>query len=249
MSGYDRAAIQTLYRGTRFRSRLEATWAAFFDRLGWGWTYEPMDRDGWIPDFALDSLLHRPRPVLVEVKPISGFDPEVAGKIERADDEHEVLLLGISLLQIEDGPPVIGFLREIPDGDWSPAVMGSWAGACSELKNPRGLLGFCPYQGDQVDRITGCADGALYGSQKCDPLRLERDWAAAKNAVRWEPRSARLTSPVPTPPRRTFLDTSGHDLRERLRQGILSGDRDLVTRARLDLDRHLNGSFCSEGGR
>jgi len=36
-------AIQTTYRGIRFRSRTEARWAAFFDELGWPWEYEPHD--------------------------------------------------------------------------------------------------------------------------------------------------------------------------------------------------------------
>jgi hypothetical protein len=33
-------SIPTLYRGTHFRSRLEARWAATFDSLGWYWEYE-----------------------------------------------------------------------------------------------------------------------------------------------------------------------------------------------------------------
>jgi hypothetical protein len=33
--------IETRYAGCRFRSRLEARWAVFFDRLGIAWEYEP----------------------------------------------------------------------------------------------------------------------------------------------------------------------------------------------------------------
>jgi hypothetical protein len=58
-------AIQTVYRGIEYRSRLEARWAAMFDRLGWQFTYEPFDGDGYIPDF----LIHGEDPFLVEVKP------------------------------------------------------------------------------------------------------------------------------------------------------------------------------------
>jgi hypothetical protein len=32
--------IETLYRGYRFRSRLEARWAVFFDVAGIPWQYE-----------------------------------------------------------------------------------------------------------------------------------------------------------------------------------------------------------------
>jgi hypothetical protein len=36
------AAVPMSYRGTRFRSTLEADWAATFDSLGWHWEYEPI---------------------------------------------------------------------------------------------------------------------------------------------------------------------------------------------------------------
>jgi hypothetical protein len=50
-SGYCYANIPTLYGGVKFRSRLEARWAAFADLAGWEWEYEPVDLKGWIPDF------------------------------------------------------------------------------------------------------------------------------------------------------------------------------------------------------
>lgn len=56
---------QTEYSGHTFRSRLEATWAAFFDLCGISWAYEPVDLDGWVPDFVLWMDV----PVYVEVKP------------------------------------------------------------------------------------------------------------------------------------------------------------------------------------
>ena len=33
-------AIPTLYRGVKFRSKLEARWAVFFDEMGLSWRYE-----------------------------------------------------------------------------------------------------------------------------------------------------------------------------------------------------------------
>ncbi len=41
-------AIDTEYNGYRFRSRLEARWAVFFDTLGMPYMYEPegFDLDG-----------------------------------------------------------------------------------------------------------------------------------------------------------------------------------------------------------
>ena len=50
-------AIETAYNGYRFRSRLEARWAVFFDALGVEYEYEPegFDIDGtwYLPDFYL----------------------------------------------------------------------------------------------------------------------------------------------------------------------------------------------------
>lgn len=51
-------AIETWYRGIKFRSRLEARWAIFFDTLGIYWIYEPEGfvlEDGtmYLPDFYL----------------------------------------------------------------------------------------------------------------------------------------------------------------------------------------------------
>lgn len=56
-------AIETKYKGYRFRSRLEARWAVFFDALGMDWEYEPEGFDlgdaGWyLPDFWV-PLDHR----------------------------------------------------------------------------------------------------------------------------------------------------------------------------------------------
>jgi hypothetical protein len=54
-------AIETEYKGYRFRSRLEARWAVFFDRLGIEWQYEPegfvlSDETRYLPDFYLPRL-------------------------------------------------------------------------------------------------------------------------------------------------------------------------------------------------
>ena len=50
--------IETIYKGHRFRSRLEARWAVFFDHIGINWIYEPEgfefpDGTKYLPDFYL----------------------------------------------------------------------------------------------------------------------------------------------------------------------------------------------------
>lgn len=50
-------AIETIYKGCRFRSRLEARWAVFFDAIGVEWKYEEqgyeVDGHRYLPDFWL----------------------------------------------------------------------------------------------------------------------------------------------------------------------------------------------------
>ena len=84
---YNIAAIPTTYNGVQFRSRLEARWGAFFDVMGWEWTYEPFDLPGWSPDFLLCAF---GKEYLVEVKPITSFDHDTARKMLRAVGMGEV---------------------------------------------------------------------------------------------------------------------------------------------------------------
>lgn len=55
-------AIETAYKGYRFRSRLEARWAVFFDALGLKWEYEPegFELPGgvrYLPDFYIGTYV------------------------------------------------------------------------------------------------------------------------------------------------------------------------------------------------
>jgi hypothetical protein len=65
-------AIETFYKGHRFRSRLEARWAVFFDALGLRWEYEVEgyelpDGTRYLPDFKLITPQGNYR--WVEIKP------------------------------------------------------------------------------------------------------------------------------------------------------------------------------------
>lgn len=72
--------ITTIYRGYRFRSRLEARWAVFLDALGVKWEYEAEGYDlgeaGWyLPDFWLPKLK-----MFLEVKRVGGMTPQARRK-------------------------------------------------------------------------------------------------------------------------------------------------------------------------
>ena len=67
--------IETSYRGYRFRSRLEARWAIFFDTLNIDWEYEKEGYklpSGWyLPDFWINTVN-----MFAEVKPGQFSDKE-----------------------------------------------------------------------------------------------------------------------------------------------------------------------------
>lgn len=76
--------IETIWKGCRFRSRLEARWAVFFETLGVRWEYEAQGfelRDGtrYLPDFYLPD-----QKIYIEIKPAFDYRPKniyMAGKI------------------------------------------------------------------------------------------------------------------------------------------------------------------------
>lgn len=78
--------IETVYKGYRFRSRLEARWAVFFDALDIEWYYEPegfqlSDGTMYLPDFYLPQCK-----TFFEVKGIM-----------KEEDQHKIDLLSADL--------------------------------------------------------------------------------------------------------------------------------------------------------
>ena len=180
-------AIETHYNGVAFRSRLEAKWAAMFDLLGWQWTYEPTDFNGWLPDFAIWGKTL----VYVEVKPVVEFPQEVANQIASSGCDDEVLIVGIR------GPvpndyfceqnPTFGWLCEWCDGPvWDPAVLGRWM-QCEKLQlHSPDKIGFCHTVQSFRDRITGRYDGGVYGYGNMPYSEAEMLWREAGNRVQWK---------------------------------------------------------------
>lgn len=100
-------SIPTEYAGVLFRSKLEATWARFFDVIGLRWEYEPCQIAGWMPDFLIDGWW------LAEVKPLP--------ILWTRDTSNEVLQKAIrpfDTVLIGDGPGVaLGLVvRRLPSG-------------------------------------------------------------------------------------------------------------------------------------
>lgn len=104
---------ETVYAGYRFRSRLEARWAAFFDLLGWKWDYEPIDFGTWSPDFAI----YGNQTVYVEVKPITDFSNEVAEKINGSGCVKPALIVGATC-PLKDALESCSSFQELPQLGW-----------------------------------------------------------------------------------------------------------------------------------
>jgi hypothetical protein len=89
-------AIETEYRGYRFRSRLEARWAVFFDACRIEWEYEPEGYEltngtRYLPDFWLPKFHGG---IFVEVKPKGGdFTDEIAVRSVADQTGHQFLIL------------------------------------------------------------------------------------------------------------------------------------------------------------
>jgi hypothetical protein len=198
-------AIPTIYEGVRFRSRLEARWAAFFDLAGWPWEYEPFDLEGWCPDFRLLGKI----PGLVEVKPIdfafaASHDPEdhndtyhelaqaAASKVFRtlaswektqqpAEDEGELVLRLYEVLVLGNGP----WRDSRYMSCWHIGTLGSWDLASLYGGYDR-RLDYAAQYGSYRYRIGGEYDGdghlRYLSYSDVDPDWL---WRQAGNAVQW----------------------------------------------------------------
>lgn len=168
-------AIPTRYNGRQYRSRLEARHAAFYDLLGFDFEYEPLDLNGWIPDFAIRG---KETTLLVEVKPISEFDQQTFQKMRSAsrweqswEQSTELLLVGAYLGQSTycEDTITLGWLEENEQ-----AVIGMWNGKyglCSDLNSYR-------------DRISEAYLGGRWGYANQDEIRSL--WAEAGNIVQYK---------------------------------------------------------------
>ena len=163
-------AIPTEYAGVRFRSRLEAKWAAMFDLAEWQWDYEPLDLDGYVPDYVLRLA----RDLVVEVKPLMQFDPnddalkQAIGKIDHAHPRGEALIIGAA-------PSIsLGWMRD-SDAGWGLAT-AFWCDEC-------GKRSLCSEHGSWRCRATGCDSGrAMMDFSRWD---VTYDFRRASNLVQW----------------------------------------------------------------
>lgn len=88
--------IETVYRGYRFRSRLEARWAVFFDSLGLRWEYEPegfefSDGTRYLPDFFVHWSAQKP--ARLKKFDAVGYWVEIKGRESSAKEDSKMQML------------------------------------------------------------------------------------------------------------------------------------------------------------
>jgi len=180
---YTISAHPTMYRGVRFRSRLEATWAAFFDELRWQWEYEPFDLGAWSPDFLVKGA--HGRDALVEIKPITEGDGDVIEKITEAAGDHGyyLLLCGVAPFG-QDTLELVGLLCSC----CGRKRIGCWhkrsfvkLGSAYDIAFGHG--GFYPGFVTGLDATDIGAPG-VHHFVGDEVMKL---WAKAKNKVQWRP--------------------------------------------------------------
>ena len=179
-------AIASMFGGIQYRSRLEARWAAFMHNIGWEHTYEPIDGDGYIPDF----LVHGANPFFVEVKPAATKREFV---VEQEKVEKGVRGLGRDIVIVGmtafNGPEVgrgfygddnvAGYLCQ--EGVWGTA---NWRTClkCHRVALVHTTMGFHTYPCDHYE-------GKAYAGEPAMEY-LQGAWSDACNEVRWKGRAA-----------------------------------------------------------
>ena len=130
------AAHTSRYKGTVFKSRLEARYAAFFDLAGWAWKYEPMTIHGWTPSFEVTIPCSHSEcsdhTLLVEVKPyphLSDFEGHPGTKYPYGDDFNGHTIPADASACFGASPKVSSFEMSHGNGggtDDIPCWVGNW---------------------------------------------------------------------------------------------------------------------------
>jgi hypothetical protein len=165
------SAIPTRYNGVQFRSRLEARWAAFFDLVGWRWEYEPLDLDGYIPDFVLCDH------ILVEVKPVLWWAEDMIHGTAETALARAITAAGDSWTWIA----VLG-AKIIPDPDDDTSYR---LGRVRELISKIKYTSLTAIWWRDTQKVSLNAQYILSGKQIQDKPNLAMFWREAGNRVQW----------------------------------------------------------------
>ena len=155
-----------MYANVMMRSRTEARWAALFDALKWPWEYEPLDLNGYIPDFILPFDHGR---LLVEVKSTEEDIDIAKAKIEASGWEHEAVIV------VSAATPEIGAFLELNTDAFTWSDAGLFF--CLNCGRPSVHAS----SGSWACRLCGAGDGNAHVGH-FDPAQA---WADCGNRVQW----------------------------------------------------------------
>lgn len=233
-------AIETRYAGSRFRSRLEARWAVFFDALEIRWLYEPegyrlSDGSCYLPDFYLPDL---------------GTWVEVKGSDDTLDSRRMKLAAGeLPKLGETEGNSQILILGQLPRTPFSDFV---WT-----MLKVYDLLDTDDIFGGKVVSPDGVRFGMWHKEQRfwiegwslsnisTEPIEMEGHWTGVPDAfeafhsARFEHGESGYTKPVVEPAPEPVYEVFGtgpkfvvwgdYDVDERADYGVA---RDIYLRTR-----------------
>jgi hypothetical protein len=185
--GLERIGIATEYGGRRFRSRLEARWACFFDLLKWPFEYEPIDLAGYVPDYILPF---KRGSVLAEVKPATDRSEleENGRKVTRGGWRGDFMIVGARIFTPEGSnrQRTMGLLslwdRESNDG-WY-AADDAIIIRCKACR----LISLCHSSAGWFCLLCGADDHRVHFAD-LDYREVDSLWAQAGNMVQWQPRA------------------------------------------------------------
>lgn len=167
-----------MYRGRLFRSRLEARWSCLFDELTIPWAYEPIDLQGYIPDFIIHADL------LLEVKPDVDADTLAAAqkKIDVSGWNQEAVIVS-PFVESSAQFPVVGWFGERCTGPDGHQLVWDQCRIMRCLSC--GLPSFFPDSGSwHCRRCSADGGNAHLGSIGAE---LETAWNEAGNRTQWRP--------------------------------------------------------------
>jgi hypothetical protein len=184
-------AIETTYKGYRFRSRLEARWAVFFDVLGVDWEYEKEGYDlgaaGWyLPDFWLPDLR-----MWAEVK-AGAFTPEEQAKAKALADGT-----GFEVLRLPGMPTYTVYWATVPAGreygDEADYILDD-----QYVHSERRWFGSPGLRdGEDASKTYDTGERTRAAYEAARGARFEHGELMARYGVKWSWQSQRVVVPLP----------------------------------------------------
>ena len=177
-------AIETVYKGYRFRSRLEARWAVFFDTLGIQWEYEKEGYDlgeaGWyLPDFWLPQV-----EMWAEVKPDLLSDEESAKVEALIMQSHKSVLL---LIGVPDTHEYMAghFWLSCEEEENRPTQCVPYPECCAECESAAGEVIYYDYALTMYHNYP-ILEGRFFSSPEGQVFEDTRKAVAAARSARFE---------------------------------------------------------------